>query len=51
MPQTDVEKIQGGRNFLNMIKHNKKQFPSWKSGVNALVSAYEVLNKYGLTAV
>lgn len=51
MSQSEIEKIQAGRHFLNMIKHNKNQFPSWTAGVNALALAYEVLNKYGLTAV
>jgi hypothetical protein len=51
MSQSEIEKIHAGRHFLNMIKHNKNQFPSWTAGVNALASAYEVLNKYGLTAV
>lgn len=51
MSYADIEKIQGGRHFLNMIKHNKNQFPSWTAGFDSLVLAYEVLNKYGLTAV
>lgn len=51
MSQNEIDKLQAGRHFLNMIKHHKNQFPSWTAGIEALSCAYEVLNKYGLTAV
>lgn len=51
MSQSEIKDVQAGRHFLNMIKHNKNQFPSWTAGVNALTCAYEILNKYGLTVV
>lgn len=51
MAKTDIQKVHGGRHFLNMIKHNNSQFSSWEQGQVALNSAYEVLNTYELTVV
>ncbi len=45
LPQTETDKLQKGRVFLNMIKHNKKQFPSWAEGIKSFEEAYEILMK------
>ena len=47
--QLDTETLQLGRKFLNMIKHNKNQFPSWIDGIKAFEHAYEILIKHQLT--
>lgn len=46
-----VEKLQNGRRFLNMIKHPKNQFPSWSDGINAFNEAYSICQKYSLTVI
>lgn len=51
IPQTDIEKLHKGRIFLNMIKHNKNQFPNWKNGILAFEDSYKTLIKYQLTVV
>lgn len=40
---SDTEKLHLGRQFLNMIKHPKNQFPSWSEGLKAFEIAYQVL--------
>lgn len=45
----DTQKIHNGRRFLNMIKHNKQQFPSWSEGIKAFEIAYQVLLNNHLT--
>lgn len=39
----DTAKLHLGRQFLNMIKHPKSQFPSWNEGLKAFEFAYQVL--------
>jgi hypothetical protein len=51
LEQMDMEKLHLGRKFLNMIKHNKNQFPSWTAGINAFETAFEVLIKNQMTAM
>ncbi|MFV8351800.1 hypothetical protein [Flavobacterium sp. XS2P14] len=47
--QLDTETLHLGRKFLNMIKHNKNQFPTWIDGLKAFEHAYEILIKHQLT--
>lgn len=50
MPLIDIDKIHLGRRFLNMVKHNKDQFPTLAEGIFSFKIAYEILNQYRLTA-
>ena len=45
----DVNKIDLGRKFLNMVKHNKKQFSSWSEGITAFKIAFETLELHKLS--
>ena len=47
----EVETLQNGRRFLNMIKHQKNQFPSWDDGIIAFKKAYSILEKNSLTVI
>jgi len=38
-------KLHNGRRFINMIKHYKNQFPSWKDGIQQFLMAFEILEK------
>lgn len=51
IPQLDIDKIQLGRKFLNMVKHNNNQFSSWSEGESAFYESCNILEKYGLTVV
>lgn len=44
--RSEINQIQEGRKFLNMVKHNKGQFPSWQLGINEFTKAFLVLDKY-----
>ena len=46
IPQDDIDALQKGREFTNMIKHFKNQFPTWVSGILAFKKAFDVLEKY-----
>lgn len=46
LPQDEIDKLQQGRMFLNMIKHFKNQFPSWEEGNAAFEEAFAVINKH-----
>ncbi|MFD2892618.1 hypothetical protein ACFS5J_11415 [Flavobacterium chuncheonense] len=43
--------LDNGRRFLNMIKHNKNQFPDWQSGIVAFEEAYEIIKNHKLTVI
>ena len=45
----EIEALQLGRCFLNMVKHYKRQFETWQDGINAFNMALKILNKYNLT--
>ncbi len=49
--QTDTETLHLGRRFLNMIKHNKNQFPTWTEGIKAFENAYGILEQNKLTII
>lgn len=51
IPETDIKLIDKGRIFLNMIKHNKKQFDSWSNGIENFKLANKTLEKYKITVV
>ena len=49
MSEIETQKLDNGRRFLNMIKHNKNQFADWQTGMVAFEEAYKILEKYNLT--
>ena len=51
MSEIETEKLDNGRRFLNMIKHNKNQFPDWQTGIFAFEEAYKIIEKYELTII
>jgi len=51
MSEIETQKLDNGRRFLNMIKHNKNQFPDWQTGIFAFEEAYKVIEKYKLTII
>ncbi|WP_396145689.1 hypothetical protein [Flavobacterium sp.] len=51
IPETDIKLIDKGRVFLNMIKHNKKQFDSWSDGIENFKLAKKTLEKYKITVI
>lgn len=48
MTSDEIELIQKGRRFINMIKHYKGQFDTWEDGIEAFNRAYELKNEYGI---
>ena len=46
LSQTEIDTLQLGRKFLNMIKHYNNQFPSWEEGNKAFEKAFNILTKY-----
>ena len=51
MSDIETYKLDNGRRFLNMIKHNKNQFANWKTGIIAFEEAYKIVEKYKLTVL
>ncbi len=51
MSEIETQKLDNGRRFLNMIKHNKNQFSDWQTGIIAFEEAYEIIEKYNLTVI
>ena len=51
IPEADAKLIDNGRVFLNMIKHNKNQFHSWKVGIENFKRANQMLIKYEITVI
>ena len=49
--QEEIEQLQLGRKFLNMIKHPKNQFDSWNEGVFEFEKANDILKKHHLTII
>jgi hypothetical protein len=50
MKINDVERtnLHTARRFINMIKHNKQQFPTWEVGVVEFLKGWDVLVQYQL---
>lgn len=46
IPQDEIEIIQKGREFLNMVKGHKPKFSSYYEGLNYFVRALSILEKY-----
>ena len=46
IPKNEVDKIQKGREFINMVKGHRPKFSSYKEGLNAFSEAIEILKKY-----
>jgi hypothetical protein len=51
LSQIETERLQKGRQFLNMIKHDTKQFASWSEGIAEFEKAFTILNNHRLTVV
>ena len=51
LSEIETQKLDNGRRFLNMIKHNKNQFPDWQTGIFAFEEAYKIIEKYKLTII
>jgi len=49
--QSEINQIQEGRKFLNMVKHDKGQFSSWQKGIDEFKKAFLVLEKYKILVV
>lgn len=49
--QEEIEQLQLGRKFLNMIKHPKNQFDSWSEGICEFEKANYLLKKHHLTII
>lgn len=45
IPKNEVDKIQKGREFINMVKGHRAKFPSYKEGLKAFSEAIEILKK------
>jgi hypothetical protein len=45
------EQLQLSRRFLNMVKHYKKQFPTWQEGIVAFLKGYDVLIKHAILVI
>jgi len=48
IPKNEVDKIQKGREFINMVKGHRAKFPSYTEGLNAFSKALEILKKYDI---
>jgi hypothetical protein len=51
LSQSEIDSLHLGRRFLNMIKHNSSQFPSWGDGITAFQSAFQILEMHRLMVV
>ena len=51
MSEIETQKLDNGRRFLNMIKHNKNEFSDWQTGIHAFEEAYKIIEKYKLTII
>ena len=51
MSEIETQKLDDGRRFLNMVKHNKNQFSDWQTGILAFEEAYKIIEKYKLTII
>ncbi len=51
MHPNEIESIQKARRFINMIKHYKKQFPSWTEGTHTFLAGFSILEKYKILVV
>jgi hypothetical protein len=45
----ESQSLQLGRRFLNMVKHYKRQFPTWVEGVESFKNAKNILDNHKLT--
>jgi len=47
----EEDKLQKARSFTNMVKHFKKQYPSWEEGIKCFLEGFEVLEKHRILVV
>jgi hypothetical protein len=51
LTREEEEKLQKARNFTNMIKHFKNQYPSWEIGISYFLDGFSVLEKHKILIV
>ena len=55
MSEIETQKLDNGRHFLNMIKHNNNnnnnQFLDWQTGISAFEESYEIIEKHKLKII
>jgi hypothetical protein len=51
LTKEEEDKLQKARNFTNMIKHFKNQYPSWEEGIKHFLEGFEVLEKHRILIV
>ena len=49
MKQNEINTLQNGRHFLNMIKHGSKKIKSWREGKKLFNKAYQLMEDKQLT--
>ena len=47
----EEDKLQKARSFTNMVKHFKKQYPSWEEGIKHFLEGFEVLEKHQILII
>jgi hypothetical protein len=51
LTREEEDKLQKARNFTNMIKHFKNQYPSWEIGISYFLDGFSVLEKHKILIV
>jgi hypothetical protein len=51
VPENEIEIIQKGREFLNMIKGHKSKFLSYEDGLNAFSKSLKILKKHEISVM
>jgi len=47
----EEDKLQKARSFTNMVKHFKKQYPSWEDGIIHFLEGFDVLEKHRILII
>ena len=48
IPVIDIEVIQKGREFLNMVKGHKAKFSTYKNGLAQFYEANKIMERHGI---
>jgi hypothetical protein len=51
IPENEIEIIQKGREFLNMVKGHKANFSSYQDGLSVFSKSLEILKKYNIVVM
>jgi hypothetical protein len=51
LTKEEIDQLHLGRQFLNMIKHDKKKFETWEIGIKAFQSAMQIIENYKLRVI